>query len=188
MSIEIDEIRRILSRCTISNGYSDIEVVKSFAVKNPVAAFNAIWEVLTATEDPGCDDGPLCFELLTLAATTIGRTSLEQRLLCEWDQHSDGVHRNLINGIASKEVISFDCAKQLFNRPTTRVRQRHRIVATLVSCRHDFPSKEILELARGIGVYDEPERQIILVQFLQSVAANYRDEIGDATMQRIKVK
>jgi len=171
--MEQDNVRVLLSNCSILNGYDGMETISSFARKHPEVAFNLIWETLTHVEDPGNDEGPLCFELLELVASTVGRDEIETRLLAEWDRLPHGIRRNLINGFAKGNIVSMNIATQLFDRPSTTVRERHMMLATLASCRHDESPQTILSMAQRIGAYEDVDRQAQLEAFVDSVVASY---------------
>lgn len=165
-------IRATLAQCTIITGYSGLDEIKEFARRDPAAVLSVIWSLLEGQEDPGKDDGALCLELLRIAASQVGRHKVESLFLSNWDKLSEDAQRNLIHGFADQSVISVEIIVELFNRPTTNVRQRHLIVSVLASSRADLSHAVLLELTNRIGKYHDTARQEVLDHFLKSVIAN----------------
>ena len=171
--IEPSTIASQMANCSAMNGYAGLDNLKRLANSDSDSAWSIIWNILTKKEDPGFDDGILCFELLRLAASTLGRDHVEQKILLAWNNLDTTIHRNMIHGFEDKSTFSLNFARDIFDQATTTVRIRNHIVAILASCRHDEATTTCLDLAPQIGSYKDPQRQQTLNRFLNSLYSSY---------------
>ena len=173
MSEEELILNRLLT-CTIANGYAGVDEFKAYARVHPEAALRIAWTVVTGREDPGRDDGALCVELLETVTEAAGRQAVEELVLGGWPCLSDPIRRNIVVVAGSAKAMSAELAIKLFNHPETRTEQRHRIVAGLAA-EDSRPGREgyVVDLAKRIGSYSDPDRQATLDRFVSSVVRNY---------------
>lgn len=159
--------------CTIANGYAGLDEFKQFAQEQPDSAVRVAWDILLNRSDPGRDDGALCVELLRTISVVAGQARIEDLILKQWDQLSDPIRKNLTEGAACRDIFSINFAEHLFSLPSTRVDQRHQIVAGLAAGDDRNCDTVIRSMAQRIGSYPDAHRHKILDRFTQDIARNF---------------
>ena len=168
------EFIETLSKCRIWNYYAGLEDLRTQSMKAPSQALRIIWPFLISKVDPGNDDGQLCMALFELLTEAVGQQTMEELLLSEWPRLNDAVRRNFTWSVHNHKSVSLNFAVRLFDHPDTRTEQRHHIVAGLAAG-DDRPRRAdyVVDLAKRIGSYADPDRQAILDGFVSDVIRNY---------------
>lgn len=160
----------LVQECTALCSYRGLDAFRAFAALHPSAAFEAVWTMLA--EGEYLDDDGLCIEWMEILVSTSG-PRLEDRLRSRWEGLAHPARLNFIAGVGSRKAISTDLASYLFHSPTSETKERHWIVSHLAAGEPGRDPATILALAAQIGVYSDPDRQRVLVQFVVEVEAAF---------------
>lgn len=161
-------VRDKMLACTIQNGYEGLDELEQLAKVDPAETEMIAWNVLLSRGDPGKDDYALCTELFRLLEVAIGKNVVADQVSRHWPNLDEERRLNMLAAIGSG-VLDTGKVEELFYSTSNSTRIRHRIAATLASCRFYEAKATIRKLVGDLGNYDSLEKQEILDSFRESV-------------------